>query len=148
MPSLRLLTIKAPVTNTIIPPCWFDGCASLVSTRCWTFWKGRFWGLCQAFSSHSEHGVLTCSFSTMFAVPWNGACSKVSMDCSRLSLYQYRSTSFNATTHIEGSQLCAIGIEGLVVVIDELVYASSILFLPLPSEGARYLGRTGDLLKI
>ena len=35
-------TIKAPVTRTNMPPLSFDGCASVVSTRCWTFWKGRF----------------------------------------------------------------------------------------------------------
>jgi hypothetical protein len=34
-------TINAPVTMTNIPPCGLDGCASVVSTRCCTFWKGR-----------------------------------------------------------------------------------------------------------
>lgn len=40
-------TIRAPVTMTRIAPCGFAGCASVVSTRCCTFWKGR---LCSAVS--------------------------------------------------------------------------------------------------
>src|SRR5436305_1616272 len=54
-------TIKAPVTMTTIPPISPDGCASVVSTRCWTFWKGRCFG-----EKKGGHVSVPCFFQTAF----------------------------------------------------------------------------------
>lgn len=67
----------------------------------------------------------------MLAAPRKGDCSKVSMELSRWKLLVSRyvpfllfsvSPVFAWWTHVEGSELGAVGVEGLVVEVGELLW--------------------------
>jgi hypothetical protein len=84
------LTIKAPVTMTTMPPFSPEGCASVVSTRCCTFWNVKLYEGIEISAFLNKQLFLypmrlshTESFSTIEATPWNGCASKVSIDLSR-----------------------------------------------------------------
>ena len=68
---------------------------------------------------------------TMLAVPRKGDCSKVSMEFSRYTgtlaclLLALRFVCF-VVTHIERRKLRAVRIEGLVVVLGELLYIGAV----------------------
>lgn len=65
----------------------------------------------------------TLSFSTIALTPRTEADSKVSMDCSRCTGSQYFTTHLKSvlSTDVEAVQGLAVGVEGLVVELDELL---------------------------
>jgi hypothetical protein len=96
----------------------------MVSVRCWTCWKGRFWDN-QPWSRGLEGANRTWSFSRIAAVPMMPEASKVSIEWSRC----YCRTSANTSSgvrcgiaYVKRLETGAVLIEGLVVVLDELLW--------------------------
>jgi hypothetical protein len=101
-----------------------EGWASMVSVRCWTCWKGRFLDN-QPWSRGLEGANRTWSFSRIAAVPMMPEASKVSIEWSRC----YCRTSANMSSgvrcgiaYVKRLETGAVLIEGLVVVLDELLW--------------------------
>ena len=67
----------------------------------------------------------TLSFSTIAVVPWHGDASNVSIDSSRFAsklAIHPNIVSRARSAYVERSELTAVCVEGLVIVLDELFY--------------------------
>lgn len=113
--------------TTRIPPVVFDGCASMVSMLCLTFWNGRPYiesvSPIAPLDVVRQPGQPTWSFSTMLAGPWCCSASNVNIESAFCDLFsEVSGTALARGAYVEGSQLRSIIVESLIIEIAKLLW--------------------------
>lgn len=110
-------------------PSLMDGCESRVASWCLTFWKGRFY-VAKSISLtvfKDSKPVPTVSLSAIAGAPKVDADSKVSMEFARCCLPLCQLSRSYAgrdghSTHVETGESRSVGVKGVVVEVDKLLF--------------------------
>ena len=121
-----VLTNRAPLTITRMPPVGLLGCASIVATWCSTFSNGRPCILSQ-YSLPIRNPLQNAYFQLLQYC--RGPLAWRCLECehgliallSRCQPYVLLLWSWRRSSYVEGCELTAVCVEGLVVVLDELL---------------------------